>query len=374
MVGATSGSEFPRQEPGRTMQQLLIVENDDAQLTQISEFLERWGYAVHRTATATGAIGWLATNTPDLALIDLHLPDGPGIEILKNIRDSDGAIPIPVLMVSATDSPEIRIVCMSTGANDFLPMPLNFADLSMKIQQALELTDHKKEIHALNKKLEKEKRSLLRFFPEDFVEKILNEEISAELGGAIVPASIMFFDIRGSTTLAEKIGPHAYAETISTLFTDIMDIIFGRAGSINELLGDGILATFGCPTPTENDAKNAVSAATAIAGHMAMLNEMRQADGEIPFGFGIGIASGKIFAGNIGSIRLMKYAVMGDPVNTAARIQDLTKELPHAVIIDENTYKNADASANGSEAKFVELPLQKLRGKVENTILFGLVP
>jgi len=354
------------------MAQILVVEDDPVQLEQIAEFLTRWGYDVHRSETATGTVGWLATNEPDLALIDLHLPDGPGIEILKNIRDSDGAVPVPVLMMSATDSPEVRIVCMSTGANDFLPKPLNFADLSMKIQQAIELTEHKKEIHALTKKLQKEKGVLLKFFPEDFVEKILSEEISAELGGAIIEASIMFFDIRGSTTLAEKIGPHAYAETISTLFTDIMDIIFGRAGSINELLGDGILATFGCPKPTDKDAENAVAAAAAIASHMAMLNEVRQAEGEIPFGFGIGIATGKVFAGNIGSTRLMKYAVMGDPVNTAARIQDLTKEMPHQIIIDDNTYQNAHSAHDLAQTKFTSLPEQRLRGKTESVKIFGV--
>ncbi|HRP70452.1 MAG TPA: response regulator, partial [Turneriella sp.] len=179
---------------------ILIVEDEDVQLIALETFLSQWGFTIIAVKTATAAIAWLSQNEPDMALIDLHLPDNPGIEILKHIRDTDGSIPVPVFTMSAEDSPEIRIVCMSTGADDFLPKPLNFADVSMKIQQAFERVSYKKEIQKLNAKLEKDKKSLQRYFSADLVEEILNEEFSTELGGQIVSASIMFFDIRGSTT------------------------------------------------------------------------------------------------------------------------------------------------------------------------------
>lgn len=275
------------------MQKILIVEDEVVQRTALETYIKAWGYTVDAVDTATAAIAYLTRNEPDMVIIDLHLPDSPGMEILKHIRDTDGPIPLPVFMTSAEDSPEVRIVCMSTGADDFLPKPLNFAELSMKIQQGFERVDYRKQIRELNLKLEREKKSLQRYFSDDLVEKILSEEISTELGGTIVEASIMFFDIRGSTTMAEKIGPQAYAERISHLFADLMDIIFDNGGSINELLGDGILATFGCPFPKEGDAANAVNAALAIEGHMLALNQKREAAGKVPYGFGIGISTGK---------------------------------------------------------------------------------
>ena len=349
------------------MESILIVEDDEAQAAALRQFLSSWGYEVTLLDSAAKAITYLSVNTPDMAIIDLHLEDHPDIEILKHIRDTDGPIPMPVFMISAEDSPEIRIVCMSTGADDFLPKPLNMADVSMKVQQAFERVNYRKEIRALNEKLEKDKRSLQRYFSDDLVEKILNEEISTELGGTLVDASIMFFDIRGSTPLAEQIGPQAYAETISELFADLMDLIFGYGGSVNELLGDGILATFGCPFPKENDAQNAVQTALAIEKHMNMLNTIRREKSEVPFGFGIGIATGRIFAGNIGSVRMIKYAVMGDPVNTAARLQDLTKDFPYPVIIDEQT---RELGAPGIACE--KLPLTQLRGKKESVTMYGL--
>ncbi|MBS0616685.1 MAG: adenylate/guanylate cyclase domain-containing response regulator [Spirochaetes bacterium] len=350
------------------MPRILIVEDEAVQSAALEAFVSAWGYEIVTQATATGSIGYLSTNKIDLALIDLHLPDNPGIEILKHIRDVDDSIPVPVFMMSAEDSPEIRIVCMSTGADDFLAKPLNFADVSMKIQQAFERVSYKRQIQELNAKLEKDKKSLQRYFSSDLVEKILNEELSTELGGTIVEASLMFFDIRGSTTMAEKIGPQAYAERISKLFADLMDIIFENGGSINELLGDGILATFGCPFPKENDAMNAIAAALAIERHMRSINNMREIIGKVPWGFGMGIATGRIFAGNIGSERMIKYAVMGDAVNTAARIQDLTKDSTYKIIVDEPTYSRAAV-----DCKAQDLGETTLRGKQESVRVFGLI-
>ncbi|HRP70525.1 MAG TPA: adenylate/guanylate cyclase domain-containing protein, partial [Turneriella sp.] len=132
--------------------------------------------------------------------------------------------------------------------------------------------------------------------------------------------------------------------------------------------GDGILATFGCPIPKEHDAANAVVAACAIHKHMASINRLREIAGKVPYGFGIGIATGKIFAGNIGSERMIKYAVMGDAVNTAARIQDLTKGLPYAIIIDEPT-----RAAGNPTCSLEELTTTQLRGKNEPVQLFGVL-
>ncbi len=349
------------------MESILIVEDDEAQALSLQQFLSSWGYEVTLLDSAAKAITYLSVNTPDMAIIDLHLEDHPGIEILKHIRDTDGPIPMPVFMISAEDSPEIRIVCMSTGADDFLPKPLNMADVSMKVQQAFERVRYRKEIRALNEKLEKDKRSLQRYFPADLVEKILSEEISDELGGTMLEASIMFFDLRGSTSLAEKIGAQDYAKTISELFADLMDLVFGHGGSINELLGDGILATFGCPYTKGNDAQNAVATALAIEQHMQFLNDLRQKAGQLPFGYGIGIATGRIFAGNIGSVRLMKYAVMGDPVNTAARLQELTKKFNVPIVIDDQT------RVQGASGILCEkLGDIRLRGKNEMTTVYGI--
>lgn len=347
----------------RRPHRILIVEDDETQVQMLRHFIAMWGYEIEAAMTGEDAINALSTYQPDLVLLDLYLPGIPGLDVLKRIRENSKLQNIPVFVLSADDSEEIKIVSMSSGASEFLSKPIVMADLVMKIQTALELLESRRTIEELNRKLEKEKKRLLRYFSEDLVEKILNEEIPAELGGDIVPASVMFFDIRGSTPMAEKMGPKNYATFISNLFADIMDIIFANRGSVNELLGDGILATFGCPVPTDDDAFNAIRTAVDIRTYVQNFNSMVVDK----IGYGIGIATGRIFAGNIGSIRRMKYAVMGDPVNAAARIQDMTKELNAPILFDHHSYQPVrDRVRAHSHGYF------KLRGKEEMVEILSL--
>lgn len=349
-------------------QRILLVEDDPDQAAFLNRFVGAWGYEIKLCETGEDAVDSLEEFNPDLILLDIYLPGIPGLEVLKKVREMKQFEQIPVFVMSADDSDEIRIVAMSNGADDFIKKPIQLADLSMKVQQALELLEYKRKIIELNEKLEKEKKRLLRYFSHDLVEKILNEEISADLGGAIMPASILFFDVRKSTTIAETIGPHNYASLISGLFADIMDIVFENNGSVNELLGDGMLATFGCPVPTDDDAYHSVVTALKIRKFIHNYNETSLPDYlKEPIGFGIGIASGRIFAGNIGSVRRMKYAVMGDPVNTAARIQDQTKASGTDILIDDLTLQHVKSRI---DARFVDSI--QLRGKTEPSRIYAL--
>ncbi|MBW7857792.1 MAG: adenylate/guanylate cyclase domain-containing response regulator [Leptonema sp. (in: Bacteria)] len=344
-------------------QRILIIEDDETQAEMLRHFLVMWGYEIRISLSGEDAVNSLTEFLPDLILLDLYLPGMPGLDALKHIRAVPELVDIPVFIMSADASEEIKIVALSSGGTEFLPKPVPMADLAMKIQTALELLESRRIIEELNHKLEKEKRRLLRYFSADLVEKILNEEIPAQLGGDIMVSSIMFFDVRGSTTMAEKMGPGFFASFISDLFADIMDIIFDNKGSVNELLGDGILATFGCPVPTDDDAYNAIRAAIDIRTYIQNFNSMVTDK----VGYGIGIATGRVFAGNIGSIRRMKYAVMGDPVNAAARIQDMTKELNVPILFDHHTFQPCRNRLRANSHGYY-----KLRGKEEMVEVLGV--
>ncbi|MCS7205867.1 MAG: adenylate/guanylate cyclase domain-containing response regulator [Leptospiraceae bacterium] len=355
---------------------ILIIEDDVSQAELLKNFISMWGYQIYVEADGHEGLNAVHKYKPDLILLDIYLPSIPGLEILKEIRKIPEFDLIPIFVMSADTSEEIKIITLSNGANEFIGKPIKMADLIMKIQTALELLESRRTIDELNKKLEKEKQRLLRYFSADLVEKILNEEIPAELGGDIVESTIMFFDVRGSTTIAERMGPKNYANFISNLFSDLMDIIFNNQGSVNELLGDGLLATFGCPVPTFNDQFNALKTAIEIAEYIKGFNQYVTEKVD----FGIGIASGKVFAGNIGSIRRMKYAVMGDPVNTASRIQDLTKETKNKILFDHHTFYLCNEKQNKLKLPQTnEIFVIKrvgsflLKGKTEPTEIYSLL-
>ena len=347
---------------------VLLIEDDAEESALMARYIQGLGYGIETAANGDEGFQRLGVSQPDIVLLNRNLPDIPGLELLRKIKEDSRFAEMPVMLMSSDDSEEAAIIGLSSGAMDYIYKPVRMAELMVKIQNALELVKYRQELHALNSQLKKEKGLLLKYFSEDLVDKILKEEVSTELGGMNQIASILFFDIRGSTGIAENLDPKDFAQFISMIFTDIMDLIFSSNGSVNKLLGDGMLATFGCPITSDDDARNAVNCAIGIRDYMASFNSVRPDYLSAPVEMGIGLSTGKVFAGNIGSWRRMEYTVMGDPVNTAARLQSMTKKLECNILIDETTF----ARSNGVSAQKVEnvairgkekpIPIYKLLG------------
>lgn len=321
--------------PGR----ILIIEDDPDQLALIRQYVAMLGYEVRAAEDGSAGLKILEGWTPDLVLLDLYLPETPGMVVMREIRDDPRTTEIPIMIMSSDDSEETTIVCLSSGASEYIAKPIRMAELTLKIQNSLELLDYKRQLNQLNAKLEREKSLLSKYFSFDLVDKILSEEISAELGGNNLPASLLFMDIRNSTGIAEQMDPKDFADFLSSLLSDLMDIVFGNLGSVNKLTGDGLLATFGCPVPTERDAYNCVKTAAYMRNYIDIFNDQEAIalPGGKPLRIGIGIATGRIFAGNVGSWRRMEYTVLGDPVNLAARLQELTKTIGTDIVMDSTT-------------------------------------
>ena len=316
---------------------VFLLEDEGENRGKVEHFLGMCGFEVFCFDDEIDIEKRIQDSSPHLILLDLFLSKSPGLALLKKIRELPQTRDLPILMMSSDNSEETCILTLSSGADEFLPRPIRMAELSLRVQNALDLARYREELVNLNAKLEKERNRLRKYFSEDLVEKILSEEISTELGGINVRASILFLDIRNSTHLSETLGAQRFASLISMLFSDLMEEIFKNEGSVNKLLGDGILATFGCPQPTENDTFNAVRTALDMAAYIDSFNQVRPHYLKEPIGIGIGIATGKVFAGNIGSVRRIEYAVMGDPVNIASRLEALTKSLGGNIIIDSST-------------------------------------
>ena len=274
---------------------------------------------------------------PDLVILDLYLPDMTGIELTKKIKDEKANEDLPVFLISSETSEEASIICLSSGASEYIVKPVRTGELVAKIKYNLELAHYKCELKELNVQLEKEKSLLLKYFSSDLVEKILSGELAPELGGSNLTATILFFDIRGSTGIAEKLAPEDFASFISFIFTDVMDLLFINNGSVNKLLGDGILATFGCPFPSDDDAENCVKSALRIREYLKELNTGKNMIISGQVDVGMGISTGVVFAGNIGSVNRMEYTVMGDPVDMASRLQNLTRDVNCDIIMDKAT-------------------------------------
>jgi len=209
-----------------------------------------------------------------------------------------------------------------------------------------------------------QRAALERFLSPEVVEMVSKNPEGVRLGGINQKVSIMFADIRGFTTLSEKMEPEKVVEILNNYFTHVTDIIFDHGGTLDKYLGDGVMALFGAPLSKGNDAENAVRAAQAIQRLVIELNRDAATREWPEFGVGIGINSGIVTAGNIGSPRRIDYTVIGDTVNTASRL--MSNAPAGKIIISQAT------AGDLTEGKFVLTALSPLtvKGKSEPIPVF----
>ena len=193
------------------------------------------------------------------------------------------------------------------------------------------------------------------------------------LGGKLAEATVLFSDVRSFTKLCEGLGAEAVVHMMNEYFAFMADVIRGNYGVIDKYIGDAIMALFGVPKSTGNDAQNAVQAGFAMLQALDLLNGDREKEGRTPFKIGIGLATGSVVAGLLGSPERMNYTVMGNSVNLSARIESLTSHYGAQLLVCSETYK---ALKNPYHSRLID----KIRVKGQSTpaalyeILYGPSP
>ena len=160
-----------------------------------------------------------------------------------------------------------------------------------------------------------------RFMPEYVVKQILNSPNSFRLGGVNQTVTVLFADIRGFTSLSENEKPEKVVSLLNRYFSLMSEIIFAHGGTLDKYIGDGLMAIFGAPTASEEDALNAVKAAVTMQKRLATLNNELRAEGYSPISIGIGLHTGEALIGYIGSDKRSEYTAIGDTVNLASRLE-----------------------------------------------------
>jgi adenylate cyclase len=176
-----------------------------------------------------------------------------------------------------------------------------------------------------------------KYMTASVMEHLLNGKVS--LGGEKLEVTVLFTDIRSFTTISEKMDAHALVALLNEYFTEMVHIVMEEDGVVDKYIGDAIMAVFGAPVPKPDDAIHAVRAAVRMRHALRQLNERLRERGIQPLRTGIGLHTGEVVAGNIGSEARMEYTVIGDAVNLASRLESNTKELGVNILISEDTYE-----------------------------------
>jgi adenylate cyclase len=202
-----------------------------------------------------------------------------------------------------------------------------------------------------------------RYFAPDLAEQIGGQEGEIQLGGAKRRVVVLFADIRGFTSLSEAMSPDGIARLLNEYFTEMVEIVFEHGGTLDKFIGDALMALWGAPLTHDDDADRAIRAAVAMQKALERLNAEWSRQGRPVVAAGIGVNVGEVFAGNIGSERRLEYTVIGDAVNTAARLCSVAS--PGEILVSDSLYR-----ALASPPSVTALPPLPLRGKAKDVLLY----
>jgi class 3 adenylate cyclase len=310
-------------QPGR----LLVVDDNRVNRLLLAHGLEQDGHTVTSVENGRQAMETLRAESYDLVLLDIEMPELNGFEVLEALLQDPILRELPVIMTSASDELDRVVRCIEMGAEDYLTKPLNPILLRARVNASLE-----------KKRLRDQQRRLFRTFATpEVAEELLQKGFT--LGGKHVTATAMFADIRSFTTLAESQDPADTIELLNDYFTLMFDAISSNGGTLNQMVGDGIMAVFGAPIFYEDHRARAVRAALTMMENLKLFNLDRDSMGKERIRIGIGIATGKMIAGYTGTQQRAFYTCVGDTVNLASRIEDHTKVAVRPILIDQYTFE-----------------------------------
>ncbi len=302
----------------------------------------------------------------DLLLLDINMPVMDGLTMLARLREQQSAI--RAIIVSAYGDMANLRTAMNRGAFDFVTKPVDLNDLEITIGKTLDDIGKLREIERLRAAAERARNNLSRYFSPNVVEMLAAQD---EPLGAVrrQTVAVLFADIVGFTSMAERMAPEAVVAMLREYHERMTALIFACGGTIDKYIGDEIFAVFGVPAASDADAANALRCADLMLSALDRWNEERQARGEPHLAIGIGLNYGPAVLGDVGSEHSFSFTVIGDTVNTASRLQRLTRSLEAPLVVGDPLV-SAVRSGGGDAACVLTSALQDqgeqaLRGRAE---------
>jgi DNA-binding response OmpR family regulator len=331
----------------------VLIVDDTAENIQVLMETLKDQYAIVAAINGEKAIKMAGVESrPDLILLDIMMPGMDGFEVCSRLKANPETRDIPVIYLSALDDTANKVKGFMTGAVDYISKPFQPEEVRVRVNTHLtmnrlkrSLAEKNKELQAYSEHLEERVRERTaelaslnhvyeRFVPSEFINLLKKKSIlEIHLGDHVSQQmTVMFADIRGWTTLMEKMNPKEAFSFINAYLRRVSPVIKECNGFIEQYYGDGVMALF----PGEPD--DAVKAAIGMQVAVAEYNREREKGGFGPIGIGIGLHLSDLMLGIIGSADRMQGAVVADAVNLAARIEGLNKMYGSYISLSEVTF------------------------------------
>jgi adenylate cyclase len=268
----------------------------------------------------------------ELMLLDINMPVMDGLTLLNELLERQ--LEVKAIIVSAYGDMTNLRTAMNRGAFDFVTKPVDLHDLEITVRKALANVAKLREMERQRVAAERARHNLSRYFSPNIVELLAAQD--EPLGaGRRETVAVLFADIVAFTRMAEAMAPEDVLALLREFHTRMTEQIFAGGGTVDQYMGDGIVAVFGAPSASRNDAANALSCAEAMLDALERWNHEREEKGEARLDIGIGVNYGPVVLGDVGSEHSMSFTAIGDTVNTAARLQVMTRSLKTPLVVGD---------------------------------------
>ncbi|WP_010257660.1 response regulator, partial [Treponema primitia] len=338
---------------GNEQELIILVDDNPTNLMNGINVLSAQ-YNVFTAPSAKKMFTLLEKHQPGLILLDIEMPEMNGYEAIKILKGKSETRDIPVIFLTGKSETNDELDGLTLGAIDYITKPFVPSLLLKRIEVHLLVESQKRTLESQKQKLEVQqqelqyyndnlKKAFSTYVSGDVVQDVMSDPSRLQLGGSKRNMTAIFTDIQGFTTIAEKLDAEDLVQLLNIYLSDMSNIILEQKGTIDKYEGDAIMSFFGAPLDLPDHARRACTSAVLMKYKEREINTYLTEKGlsSIPLFTRIGINTGDMVVGNMGSERKMNYTIMGNAVNLASRLEGVNKQYGSRILVTEETFRAA---------------------------------
>jgi class 3 adenylate cyclase len=320
--------------PAQAGFRVLIVDDDPDMAALLARTITAEGMTADTVHDGESALRSVSSSPPDLLLLDVMLPGMNGFQICERLKTDPATALLPVVLVTALEDRESRVRGIEAGADDFLSKPVNREELVARVKTLRRLHETRRELEERRLAAEVQRKEAIRKAFSRYISPRLADSIIRDLGSEGGPfrahahraeVVALFADLRGFTRITESIAVHHVVDMLNEYFSELTEAAYQHEGTIFNMAGDSLLVGFNVPFPQSDAPLRAWHTAVDMVSRFGPLSAAWRGRHGVATGVGIGVCRGEAIIGNVGSPHFMSYTVIGNTVNTAARLMQMAR-------------------------------------------------
>jgi len=350
---------------------VLVVDDDPDMAAFLARMLAQQGLAAKIVIDGHAALAAVAADPPDLVLLDVQMPGPDGFEICRRLKASEATALLPVVLVTALEDHESRVRGIEAGADDFISKPVRREELIARVNTLRRLHETRKELEGRRLAAEVQEKEAIRkafsrYLSPRLAERVLRDsprgsDVFRDLSQRARVVAL-FADLRGFTRLSETVPVSSIVPMLNEYFTVITAAVHENEGTVFSMAGDSMLVGFNVPVPQPDAAERALNTGCSLIRSFSPVAARWEREHGLSTGVGVGIESGEVVVGNVGTPSFTTYTITGDSVNVAARL--MQRAAPNEVLIGPQAALALGPRLAGGADPFERRPIE-LKGKSE---------